>query len=243
MGRIPGLERHVRPYRNGKDLTATPRNVLVIDLFGLSAEQARDRFPEVYQWVSERVKPERDQNNRPTYRDNWWIFGEPRGNLRPALEGLSRYIATVETAKHRFFQFLDASILPDNRLVAIASADAWHLAVLSSRAHVAWALATGGTLEDRPVYNKTLCFDPFPFPVASAAQQTELRTLGERLDAHRKQRQILYPSLTLTGMYNVLAKLRAGETLTPAERTIHEQGLVTVLRELHDEMDRAVLEA
>ena len=245
LGRIPGLERHIRPYRNGKDLTATPRNVLVIDLFGLSAEQARDRFPEVYQWVSERVKPERDQNNRPTYRDNWWIFGEPRGNLRPALEGLSRYIATVETAKHRVFQFLDAAILPDNKLIAIASADAWHLAVLSSRVHVVWALAAGGRLGvgNDPVYVKSASFERFPFPAASAAQQAELRALGERLDAHRKQRQILYPSLTLTGIYNVLAKLRASETLTPAERTIHEQGLVTVLRELHDEIDRAVLDA
>jgi hypothetical protein len=73
------------------------------------------------------VKPERDQNNRATYRDNWWIFGEPRRDLRPALAGLPRYIATVETAKHRLFQFLDASILPDNMLIAIASNDAFHL--------------------------------------------------------------------------------------------------------------------
>lgn len=48
LGRILRLERHIRPYRNGKDLTATPRNVLAIDLFGLSAGQVRDRFPEVY---------------------------------------------------------------------------------------------------------------------------------------------------------------------------------------------------
>lgn len=245
LGRIPGLERHIRPYRNGKDLTATPRNVLVIDLFGLSAEQVRDRFPEVYQWVAERVKPERDQNNRAAYRDNWWIFGEPRGNFRPALEGLHRYIATVETAKHRFFQFLDAVIRPDNMLVAIASADAWHLAVLSSQVHVIWALAAGGRLGvgNDPRYNKTRCFEPFPFPVASAAQQAELRDLGERLDTHRKQRQALHPDLTLTGLYNVLAKLRAGETLTPVERAIHERGLVAVLRELHDAIDRAVLDA
>lgn len=64
LGRIPGLEQHIRPYRNGKDLTATPRNVMVIDLLGLSIEQVRDRFPEVYQWIVERVKPERDQNRR-----------------------------------------------------------------------------------------------------------------------------------------------------------------------------------
>jgi hypothetical protein len=249
LGRIPGLERHIRPYRNGKDLTATPRNVLVIDLFGLRVEQVRDRFPEVYQWVSERVKPERDAKSHSKdgegYARLWWLHGKPRQQLREALNGLSRYIATVETAKHRFFQFLDASILPDNKLVAIASADAWHLAVLSSRVHVTWALVAGGHLGigNDPVYVKIRCFEPFPFPAASAAQQAELRTLGERLDAHRKQRQSLHPNLTLTGMYNVLTKLRAEDVLTPTERTIHERGLVTVLRELHDEIDRAVLDA
>ena len=66
LGSTPGLERHIRLYRNGRDLTATPRNVMVIDLFGLTAEEVRARFPAVYQWVYERVKPERDQNrDRP----------------------------------------------------------------------------------------------------------------------------------------------------------------------------------
>ena len=77
---------------------------------------------------------------------NWWIFGEPRRELRPALNGLPRYIATVETSKHRFFLFLDGSILPDNKLVAFGSDDAFHLGVLSSRPHVTWALRAGGWL-------------------------------------------------------------------------------------------------
>jgi hypothetical protein len=47
----------------------------------------------------------------------------------------------------------------------------------------------------------------------------------------------------MTGMYNVLEKLRSGEALTAKERTIHEQGLVSVLRQLHDELDEAVLAA
>ena len=33
LGRQPGLERHIRMYRNGRDLTAHPRGVMVIDLF------------------------------------------------------------------------------------------------------------------------------------------------------------------------------------------------------------------
>jgi len=44
-------------------------------------------------------------------------------------------------------------------------------------------------------------------------------------------------------MYNVLAKLRAGEALTPAERQIHEAGLVSVLKQIHDDLDAAVFEA
>ena len=67
------------------------------------------------------VKPERDENNRPTRRENWWIFGEPISTFRPALHSVRRYIATPETAKHRFFVFLDASILPDNMLINIAA--------------------------------------------------------------------------------------------------------------------------
>jgi hypothetical protein len=44
-------------------------------------------------------------------------------------------------------------------------------------------------------------------------------------------------------MYNVLGKLRSGEPLTARERVIHEHGLVSVLRQLHDEIDAAVLDA
>jgi hypothetical protein len=99
LGRRPGLERHIRHYRNGRDLTAQPRGVRVIDLFGMTTEEVRRDYPEVYQHLLATVKPERDANNRATYRDNWWIFGEPRRELRPALEGLSRCVATVETAQ------------------------------------------------------------------------------------------------------------------------------------------------
>jgi hypothetical protein len=195
--------------------------------------------------VLDRVKPERDQNKREVRRRNWWLFGEPNQKLCQQLAGLPRYIATAETMKHRMFQFLDASILPDNMLVNIASNEAAILGVLSSRPHIAWALAAGGRLGvgNDPRYNKTRCFETFPFPDATPEQQTTIRTLAEQLDAHRKRQQAAHPDLTLTGMYNVLEKLRAGATLTAKEKTIHTQGLVSLLRELHDNLDRAVFAA
>ncbi|MGZ8710871.1 MAG: class I SAM-dependent DNA methyltransferase, partial [Thermoanaerobaculia bacterium] len=70
-----------------------------------------------------------------------------------------------------------------------------------------------------------------------------IRDLGEQLDAHRKRQQELHPELTITGMYNVLEKLRSGEALTAKEKKIHEQGLVSVLKQIHDELDASVFDA
>ena len=47
----------------------------------------------------------------------------------------------------------------------------------------------------------------------------------------------------MTGTYNVLSKLRSGEPLTDKEKTIHEQGLVSVLKQIHDDLDSAVFDA
>jgi hypothetical protein len=123
LGKRPNLERHIRPYRNGRDLTATPRGVMVIDLFGLEADGVRQLYPEVYQHVLTTVKPERElqfsksgTKDAESYAKLWWLFGKPRQDLRNALHRLTRYIATVETAKHRVFQFLDSEILLDNKL-------------------------------------------------------------------------------------------------------------------------------
>ncbi|MBK7005752.1 MAG: hypothetical protein IPH37_11915 [Burkholderiales bacterium] len=188
----------VKDYRNGRDLTEAPRGVKVIDAFGLSADELRTQFPAAYQWLLERVKPERDLNNRESRKKNWWLFGEANPKLRTQLSGLPRYIATVETAKHRLFQFLDASILPDNKLVAIALNDPFHLGVLSSHAHGQWAQAAGSTLEDRPVYVKTTCFETFPFPDEDTGLTPALRhtigLLAEQIDTHRKRVLGLLPA-------------------------------------------------
>ena len=243
LGRVPELDRHIHKYMNGRDLTQTSRGQLVIDLFGLSKEAVLRDFPSVYEHVLLNVKPERDQNNRASYRDAWWVFGEPRRDLRPALVGLSRYIATVETAKHRIFTFLPANVLPDNMIVVLASDEACVLGVLQSRQHIAFALEAGGTLEDRPRYNKTQCFDPFPFPATTPSQSAAIGAIAEELDAHRKARMAAHPFLTLTMLYNLLEKLRSGVPLTDAERDIHDAGQVSILRQFHDRLDEAVARA
>ena len=243
LGRIRGLDDRIRQFRNGKDLTSKPRYMMVIDMFGLSVDEVMERFPEVYDWLLARVKPERDHNSQKNRRVNWWLFGDNSTSLRSALVGLPRYIATVETAKHRVFVFLSSTVLPDSTLVVVASPDAMILGILSSRIHVCWSLASGGRLVDRPRYSCSRCFATFPFPNATASQEKRIRRLGEQIDAHRNKQQNLFPDLTLTGLYNVLDAVRSGRSLTSRERSIHNKGLVVELRNLHDDLDLAVAEA
>jgi hypothetical protein len=44
-------------------------------------------------------------------------------------------------------------------------------------------------------------------------------------------------------MYNVLEKLRSGEALSTTDKIIHEHGLVSVLKQIHDDLDAAVFDA
>ncbi|MCC6462147.1 MAG: class I SAM-dependent DNA methyltransferase [Saprospiraceae bacterium] len=233
----------IKPFLGGRDIAQIDRKLLVIDAFGMSEAELMQSNPSVYQWLLDRVKPIREQNNRKSYRDFWWLFAEPRGSFRPALKGLERFIVTPRTAKHRYFSFLPKNYIFESEVVAIAFDDSYYLGVLSSRLHVIWALATGAILGPTPRYINSRCFETFPFPTPTDIQKSRIRALGERLDAQRKRQQAQYPELTLTDLYNVLEKERAGEPLTDKERRIHEQGLVGLLRQLHDELDAAVAEA
>ena len=246
LGRDIGIEGFIKPYQNGRDVQQRSRGLFVLDFFGLSEDSLRTRFPAAYQHLLLHVKPQREQNNRASYRHEWWIFGEPRRELRPALVGLSRYIVTVDTAKHRIFGFLDPNTMVDDGLVIIAAEQPFILGVLSSGIHWCWTSANAGSMGvyKGPVrYFKTACFDPFPFPDATQSQRAAIAEIAEALDAHRKARLAAHPELTLTALYNCLEALRANRKLTEAERDIHDAGQVSILREYHDKLDEAVARA
>ncbi len=240
----------IKGYRNGRDLASRPRDVMVIDVDGWDEARVRTEVPSVYQHLVTHVKPERDANNEKSRRELWWMFGRRNTDLRNSIKGITRYIATIETAKHRVFQFLPMSILPDNKLACIALDDAYFLGILSSRFHVPWAIESGGRLGmgDDPVYVKSRCFDPFPFPAdVPEPLKARIRAEAEALDALRKKVLVDHADLTLTGLYNVLEALKAndgkGRTLTDKERDVHDRGLVTLIRQHHDAIDTAVAES
>ncbi len=234
----------IKPYLSNKELMQKPKRRFVIDFHGFAENEAREAHPVAFERVLIQVKPFRDENRDAQRRRNWWLFGRSNEKMRESINGLARYIITPEVAKHRVFVFAEPSLIPDASLYAVASDDAFVLGVLSSRLHVAWAIRAGGRMGvgDHPRYQNGPCFLPFPMPLVSEHAEP-IRELALSIDTHRKVRLEECPSLTLTGMYNVLESLRRDERLTAKEEVIRERGLISSLRHLHEQLDMAVFAA
>jgi hypothetical protein len=235
----------LRPYMIGQDLMSSPQARYVIDVNSLDEAQLRQNVPEIYGLLAERVRPDRLKNNDRAFRTFWWRYGRPRPEIAQLLDEQDRYIATCRTARHRVFVLLDSAIVPDAKIIFVGLSSAAHLSVLSSRIHTSWAIKAGAWLGagNDSNYNHSNVFDPFPFPDPDEATRARLRALGEELDATRKTVQAEHPDLTLTGLYNVLEKVRAGAELTLAEADVKARGRVLILKDLHDQIDRATADA
>jgi hypothetical protein len=174
----------VRPWVNGLDVTRRPRHMWIID-FGtdMSMEEAA-LYEGPFEYVREHVKPQRDKS-RSTI-DQWWLHERPRGDMRDALSGLSRYIVTPCLTKHRLFVWLPRGTLPDHQVIAFACDDDCSFGVLQSQPHEIWALSLGTQLETRPRYTPTSAFETFPFPVDPTADAVrEVEGAASRLNELR----------------------------------------------------------
>ncbi|MBI2929679.1 MAG: class I SAM-dependent DNA methyltransferase [Verrucomicrobia bacterium] len=177
----------VTPWLNGKDLTGRPRWMWIVD-FGVGMDESRaSRFEAPFEYVRAHVKPERDKNNREVYRRLWWQHVEARPGMRAALSPLIRFPATVIVAKHRLFVWIDPIYLPDHRLFVFAKDDDCFFGILHSRIHEAWSLSMGSTLEDRPSYSGSTCFETFPFPRPTPAQEAAIAAAAKELNELRER--------------------------------------------------------
>jgi hypothetical protein len=72
--------------------------------------------------------------------------------------------------------------------IAFARGDGYFFGVLHARTHELWALRMGTTLEDRPRYTPTTCYETFPFPEPTEEQRAEISVAAKRLDVSPRNR-------------------------------------------------------
>ena len=199
----------IKRWVNGLDITRRPRNVWIID-FGVDTPLDDATLYEApFEYVKEKVMPERIKNKMKWRAENWWLHGYQAPTMRQALAPLQRYIGTPKVAKHRPFVWLTGDTLPSNLVIAIASDNDYVFGVLQSRIHTSWALAIGSQLEDRPTYTPTTCFETFPFPEPTDAQRAAIGHAAARLNELREgwlnppdATEAELKKRTLTNLYN-----------------------------------------
>lgn len=166
------------PWSNGKDIADRSSDTWIID-FGLVMSEAEAALVELpFKYLTENVKAMRLAGRRESRKKYWWRLGEPSPALRRALKPLSKFLATPRVSKYRVWTYLPVAVLPDIQVVVVARADDTTFGILHSRFHELWSLRMGTSLEDRPRYTPTTCFETFPFPEGltpadTAHQQTE----------------------------------------------------------------------
>jgi hypothetical protein len=235
--RLVGLDyRHealIQPYLGGEEVNTSPTQSFdryVID-FGQRSLAESEEWPVLLSIVREKVKPERDRVTRSAYRERWWQFGEPQWRMRAAVAALRRCIVSSQVTKHLCFSFQPTTRLFSQKLNVFPLDDVGALAILQSRIHETWAWLLSSTLEDRLNYSASDCFETFPFPQPDP--RTVIPTLedvGQRLYDTRAA----YMIETQQGLTQTYNKLK--------DPACHDAPIVE-LRRLHEEMDRAVLDA
>jgi hypothetical protein len=211
----------LRGWVNADDITGRPRQMWIIDFFGMTeSEAAAYELP--FETLRERIKSEQElpegKKRVAKPRKRWWLHRRPGSEMRAAVAGLTRYIATITTGKYRLFVWLDHSVLPDHQLYVFARSDDYFFGVLHSRIHELWARAQGTQLREVESgfrYTPTSTFETFPFPWPPGREphdSPQVETIAEAARELVRQRdKWLNPpnaapealaKLTLTNLYN-----------------------------------------
>ena len=237
------------PVLNGEDLNRKfdqTSDRYIINFFDWSEDQAQ-QYPEPYRMVKEKVKPVRDKQKRDVRREKWWRYAEHAPGLYKAISGLKRSFCTARITKYLSFSERQISTVFTDALCVYANDRYFAFSILQSTIHNEWARKYSGKLKMDLRYTSSDCFETFPFPQGmSEEMERRLEELGEKYHEHR--RSVMHKlKIGLTKTYNLFhTKDLSVETImkeSEADEETAGSGYRDILhlRELHREMDMAVL--
>ncbi|KZS56945.1 Eco57I restriction-modification methylase domain-containing protein [Rhizobium anhuiense] len=182
-------------------------------------------WPDLLEIVERRVKGQRGSHSTA----QWWHFERRRGELYKRIVGRDRILGAAQTSPHVSIASLAPESIFGHTMVVMIDGGATNFAVLQSKVHEIWTRTFAASMKDDQRYIPGDCFETFPFP---AGYQTDdiLERAGQTYHDHRASLMI-DANEGMTKTYNRFHN--SEERSEPIQR----------LRELHDEMDRAVLSA
>lgn len=215
----------VFPYINGDDLNSNPEqrpSRWVINFWDWPEKRA-ETYKEPYDWIKERVYPERlKKSKEKSYRkimSMWWLFWRHRPELYHAIGRGHHFechprnwspnaspspavLAITRVSKTLAFSFIDSNITFSDATVVFALGRGRDLALLQSNVHAVFAWQHASRLKSDLRYSPTDALEPFAFPPGfHDAPDEPLDGLGERL--HQARIEVMRADrIGLTKLYN-----------------------------------------
>ena len=222
------------PYLGGEEVNSSSTHAFhryVINFGSMPLEQA-EKWPDLIKIIREKVKPDRDKVKREAHRKYWWHYGDKRPALYEAIRELPRCLVTARVSKHLMFSLQPTDRIFSEQLYVFPLPRYAHFALLQSRVHEPWAWLLSSTMREAGIrYGASDCFETFPFPDDKQIMEgSTVDQVGERLYETRAK-YMVDTDQGLTKTYNAL---KDAEVTDPA---------IVALRDLHLDMDRAVLAA
>jgi hypothetical protein len=232
------LEEVIYPFIGGEEVNTSPTHSsyrFVIN-FGDLPESSAKKYEEWWHIIESKVKPlrqRRDHSGEYVLRDplpqRFWQYAEKRPGLYSAIESLQRVLVIAETSNTLAFTFLPSRMVFSNKLYVIACDTFASFAMLQCRLQDQWTRLLASTMKDDQTWRPSDCFENFPF-VSNWQHDPNLEAVGRVYFEFRAEHMI-----------------RNNEGLTKTYNRFHDPEErdpdILRLRELHSEMDRAVLDA
>ena len=231
----PKNQQRIFPYIGGKEINSDPVHLhhrYVIDFEDMSLEES-SKWPSLVEIVRNRVKPERDRiggySVAERRKEFWWQFGTATPALNKAKTGLKRVLAMARHGNAFALTFVPGDVVCSEGTIVFPFETNSAFAALQSRVHETWARFFGSSIKDDLRYTPLDCFETLPFP-ENWVLNSLLATVGQSYYEFRAHIMV-NKNEGLTATYNHFHD--------PDERDTE----ILKLRELHDTVDRATLEA
>jgi hypothetical protein len=231
----PSYKHVIKRYWGGENLNKSPSlepSRFVIDFEDRSFAEA-ERWPKALARLEMQVKTQRAASTARSATESsfqaWWKFGRRAKALHEALQSMSFCLARSEVSWHHMVARVKTGPVFQNTLVVFLHDDGGAFAIIQSRIHEMWAYLFGSSMKNDPRYVPRACYQTFCFPLLDVGSNS-LKAIGRSYDEARG---------------SIMLERREGMTKTynrfhdPAEQSAD----ILTLRELHAEMDRAVLRA
>ncbi|WP_199325140.1 type IIL restriction-modification enzyme MmeI [Phormidium sp. FACHB-1136] len=227
----PKNKERIFPFIGGEEVNASPtqsHHRFIIN-FGEMSEDEAWNWPDLMHIIEAKVKPERLSKSADIANWPWWRFWRVRRELYDSIKDMDRVLVNSIVSAQFCFAFLPSDWVYSHALNVITFSQSSVFSIFQSQVHEVWARFFSSSLEDRLRYTPSDCLETFPFP-ENWETDSALEEIGKAYYEYRADLMV-----------------RKNEGLTATYNRFHDPHEddpdILKLRELHDQMDRAVLDA